>query len=115
MLVAVPLTSITCTWHSAQYQSSYPLIYSQFRAREELFRDSSDEDSADGAAIHHVFDKMYEYQEDFPLSSAHAFPPLPTCVLHPFTFSSSGRSISTTSTRSCASRTFPLPSASASA
>lgn len=66
MWIAVPLSFITCTWDSARYQSSYPLTYSQFRASEKLFRDSSDEDNVDGSAIHHIFDEMYEHQDSFP-------------------------------------------------
>lgn len=42
------------------------LTYSEFRASEELIRDSSDEEEAEGSAFHQIFDKMYENQDGFP-------------------------------------------------
>ncbi|EFQ33167.1 fungal specific transcription factor domain-containing protein [Colletotrichum graminicola] len=40
-------------------------FHKEFRASEELLRDSS-EDEVDGSTIHHAFDKMYDNQDGFP-------------------------------------------------
>ncbi|KAM0281788.1 hypothetical protein ACHAQH_003370 [Verticillium albo-atrum] len=42
------------------------LFHREFRASEDLMRDSSDEEELDGSAVHRAFDKMYENQDGFP-------------------------------------------------
>ncbi|KAK6224730.1 fungal specific transcription factor [Colletotrichum tabaci] len=56
-------------------------FHKEFRASEELLRDSS-EDEVDGSTIHHAFDKMYDNQDGFPFivgsrnaSVTHLHPP----------------------------------------